>query len=123
MALSGCAGGPMLSSILPFFPIPTHQIATPEAPLEILDGTDRAIVARNLGQPELVRHEGAAEIWHYSGDQCRLLIFLYSEGDSANVRHVDVWPQNQDAKTCMASVSHRLASGPAAKGVTPVSYP
>jgi hypothetical protein len=126
LALSGCASEnpdfPSISSLLPFFPISKETIAVPEAPMENLTGADRITVARQLGQPELVRHEAGAEIWHYSGDQCRLLVFLYADGEAAQVRYVDVWPKNLDAKQCMASVSHRLVAG-TTKGLTPASYP
>ena len=127
IALGGCAADgtqfSSLSGLLPFLPISKDTIAVPEAPPENLTGADRSVVARQLGQPELVRHEGTAEIWHYSGDQCRLLVFLYAEGDSAQVRFVDVWPQNRDARQCLASVSHRLVAGAPSKGVMPASYP
>ena len=128
LALSGCAGEspdfPSISSLLAFLPIAKDTIAVPEAPIENLTGADRVTVTRQLGQPELVRHEAGAEIWHYAGDQCRLLVFLYAEGDKSKVRYVDVWPQSQDAKQCMASVSHRLVAG-TTKGLIPASasYP
>lgn len=126
LALGGCAGGnpdfPSFSSLLPFFPISKDTIAVPEAPMENLTGADRGTVARQLGQPDLVRHEAGAEIWHYSGDQCRLLVFLYADGENSQVRYVDVWPQNLDAQQCMASISHRLIAG-ANKALIPASYP
>lgn len=53
-----------------------------------LMGLDRDALNEKLGQPELIRRDGDAEVWQYRADRCVLDLFLY--GIDKKVEHVDL---------------------------------
>ena len=53
-----------------------------------LMGLDRAMLSEKLGEPELIRRDGDAEVWQYRADRCVLDLFLY--GQDKRVEHVDL---------------------------------
>jgi len=53
-----------------------------------LMGLDRASLNEKLGEPQLIRRDGDAEVWQYRGDRCVLDLFLY--GADKKVEHVDL---------------------------------
>jgi hypothetical protein len=53
-----------------------------------LMGLDRATLNEKLGEPELIRRDGDAEVWQYRADRCVLDLFLY--GLDKKVEHVDL---------------------------------
>ena len=46
-----------------------------------------------FGTPTFVRKENGTEMWRYDGTNCRAFFFLYPQGDSQIVRHVETVPQ------------------------------
>lgn len=77
--LSGCASPGGVIGFLPIFRSDPPALSL-LPPLDgQLAGADSNKVGLLLGKPDLVRRDGPAEIWHYAGDECRLLVFLYDE--------------------------------------------
>ena len=77
--LSGCASPGGGIGFLPVFRSDPPALSL-LPPLDgQLAGADSNKVGLLLGKPDLVRRDGPAEIWHYAGDECRLLVFLYDE--------------------------------------------
>lgn len=124
--MAGCAAPGEFVSLLPIFRADPPRLDRPAADPDQLAGADQGQVTRLLGTPELVRRDGPAEIWHYSGDACRVLVFLYRDDEpgspkaarpadaAPHVRHVAVWPSAAEPKPCLASVASRLKVVPAA---------
>ena len=50
-------------------------------------------VKASFGEPSFVRKDGSAEIWRYDGQTCRAFFFLYPNGSSEVVRHVETLPR------------------------------
>ena len=57
-----------------------------------LAGMDADNVARLLGSPGLLRHDGPAQIWQYVDEACILDLFLYSNGGRHLVEYVEARP-------------------------------
>jgi len=58
-----------------------------------------------LGAPDFVRRDGPAQIWQYREKNCVFDVFLYREGDSARVNHVELRERgatNEPAEACFA---------------------
>jgi hypothetical protein len=49
-----------------------------------------------FGTPAFVREDGTSQLWRYDGASCKAFFFLYSEGSSLAVRHVETLPRGQD---------------------------
>lgn len=49
-----------------------------------------------FGPPAFVRKDGASEMWRYDNPQCRAFFFLYPNGASLAVRHVETVPRGHD---------------------------
>ena len=102
MALAGCAA-------------PTaRQIALPAAPPPgepgNLPGMDAKQIRLAFGAPQFVRKDGSAEIWRYDTPACKAFFFLYPNGGSLAVRHVETLPHgaNQAAdSTCLEGLIAR----------------
>lgn len=80
--VSGCTATGEMTSFLPnlFHNEPAKLERITPGP-DQLAGSDSRLVSQILGTPDLVRRDGPAEIWHYAGDSCRLLVFLYDDGN------------------------------------------
>jgi hypothetical protein len=73
-----------------------NQVALPAAPPPgepgNLAGMDAARVKTAFGAPQFVRKDGTAEIWRYDAANCKAFFFLYPNGTSMAVRHVETTP-------------------------------
>lgn len=49
-----------------------------------------------FGRPRFVRRDGPAQIWQYGTDLCTLNLFLYREGPTFKVRHVEFRNRSAD---------------------------
>lgn len=54
-----------------------------------LQGQDAAGLNSLLGEPALVRREAEVEIWQYQHESCVLDLFLYPDGSSRRVIHLE----------------------------------
>jgi hypothetical protein len=54
-----------------------------------LPGLDGDNVARLLGSPGLLRHDGIAQVWQYVDEACILDLFLYDNGGRHVVEYVE----------------------------------
>jgi len=50
-----------------------------------------------FGAPQFVRKDGQIEIWRYDTANCRAFFFMYPNGASLSVRHVETMPQGAGA--------------------------
>jgi hypothetical protein len=89
---AGCAAPAELAGLLPLFRADPPKLDLIQPGPDQLAGADPARVNLILGTPDLVRRDGPAEIWHYSGEGCRLLVFLYDEdsGDKPNLERAKI---------------------------------
>jgi len=69
-----------------------------------------------FGPPAFVRQDGTAQLWRYDGASCKAFFFLYPDGNSLSVRHVETLPRGQDI-AADASCLNALR----ARGAGPVS--
>jgi len=60
---------------------------------KLLIGLTGAQIAELLGRPGFVRRDAPAEVWQYRGSDCVLDVFLYADGASARVQHVELRPR------------------------------
>src|SRR5258706_16120031 len=71
-----------------------------------LVGLDSTIVEQRLGSPALRRRDAPAELWQYRSPLCVMDLFLYSDGRSFKVTHVELRSRSVEqvqAPTCLAS--------------------
>ena len=99
--------------------------ATPPAPVVSLPapppagepagvaGLDASQMRVAFGAPAFVRQEGAAQLWRYDGSACKAYFFLYPDGSSLSVRHVETMPRGQDMAADAACLSALRAHGTA----------
>jgi hypothetical protein len=69
-------------------------------------------VTARLGQPDLRRAEGSAEVWRYSAAHCHLDLVLYPEGGSLRVGHAAARAAGLTARSegeCLADIAARPA--------------
>jgi hypothetical protein len=69
-----------------------------------------------FGAPAFVRQDGSAQLWRYDGSSCKAFFFLYPDGNSLSVRHVETMPRGRDI-AADASCLNALR----ARGTGPVS--
>jgi hypothetical protein len=93
-------------------PAPTQSAALPRpnAPAlratSELVGLDSTMVEQRLGSPVLRRRDAPAELWQYRSPLCVMDVFLYSDGRSFKVMHVELHSRSVEqvqAPTCLAS--------------------
>ncbi len=68
---------------------------------------------RWLGEPNLRRPEGGAEIWLYAGQDCALDLILYRQGGGLRVAHASARASGTTSRTegaCLAQLSAAAAS-------------
>ena len=73
-------------------------------------GMDAARIRLAFGAPQFVRKDGQIEMWRYDGVNCRAFFFLYPNGSSLAVRHVETVPQGANAaadSNCLRSLLAR----------------
>ena len=73
-------------------------------------GMDAARIRLAFGAPQFVRKDGQVEMWRYDGASCKAFFFLYPNGGSLAVRHVETMPQGANAtadSTCLQSLLAR----------------
>ncbi|MBU6296774.1 MAG: hypothetical protein KGJ79_00670 [Alphaproteobacteria bacterium] len=66
-----------------------------------------------FGTPAFVRKENGSEIWRYDQKDCRAFFFLYTQGTSQVVRHVETIPRGADIAadpSCLASLRRQPVS-------------
>ena len=101
--LSACASRPPT----PIVPLPPPP---PSGEPSGLIGLSAHDLRGSFGAPNFVRKENGAEMWRYDGANCHAFFFLYPQGDSHAVRHVETAPQGRrtaaDA-TCLAALRAR----------------
>jgi hypothetical protein len=87
LLLSACAGG---TAQLPSGPPPGEPAG--------YAGIDVAQLRALMGNPAFTRKEGKGiEMWRYDGSACKAFFFLYPDGASLSVRHVETVPRPRDA--------------------------
>ena len=95
LALAGCAAGP--TARLPSAPPPGEPAG--------YAGIDSGQLRGAMGNPAFTRKEGGGiEMWRYDGPGCKAFFFLYPEGATLSVRHVETMPRPSDAAadlTCL----------------------
>lgn len=78
-------------------PITTARSTPADAPPVVINddpdqflGLAGAAIGDRLGEPDLVRRDGPAEVRQFRGSACVLDLFLYQEGDDLTVRYVEL---------------------------------
>ena len=82
--LSACASQPKA---------PTVPLPPPSGEPASLVGLSAGELRGFFGVPAFVRKENGTEMWRYDGAGCHAFFFLYPQGDSQIVRHVETVPQ------------------------------
>lgn len=76
-----------------------------------LVGLSASNLLNAFGAPSFVRKENGSEMWRYDNANCRAFFFLYSNGVSQVVRHVETVPHGTDKAadpTCLDALrGHR----------------
>jgi hypothetical protein len=88
LLLAACASGGGSKVELPSAP----RAGEPNGVVGLTPATMRG----NFGTPAFVRKDGAMEMWRYDGRSCKAFFFLYPEGGSLKVRHVETIPRGSD---------------------------
>ena len=74
-------------------------------------GMDAGRIRVAFGAPQFVRKDGQIEMWRYDGAGCKAFFFMYPNGASLAVRHVETMPHgpnNQGAdSTCLQGLLAR----------------
>lgn len=89
-ALCACTAAPRTSPNVPLPPAPP-----PGEPPD-LAGLPAAALKVAFGPPAFVRKDGTIEMWRYENASCKAFFFLYPNGDSLAVRHVETIPRGGD---------------------------
>ena len=76
-----------------------------------LAGLQAAQLRVAFGAPAFVRQDGTAQLWRYDGASCKAFFFLYPEGNSLSVRHVETLPRGQDMAADAACLNALRARG------------
>jgi hypothetical protein len=100
--LAACASRPLT----PITSLPPPPSGEPSG----LIGLSAQDLRGSFGTPTFVRKENGAEMWRYDGAGCRAFFFLYPQGDSRIVGHVETIPRGAriaaDA-SCLAGLRAR----------------
>jgi len=99
----------------------TASRAQPAAPAlraaSELVGLESTMVEQRLGTPALRRRDEPAELWQYRSPLCVMDVFLYSDGRSFKVMHVELHPRSPEqiaAPACLASFGEQHKPAPTA---------
>ena len=100
-------------------PAPPPRVALPPAPPvgepSGIAGLEASQLRVAFGAPVFVRKDGTAEMWRYDGASCKAFFFLYPEGNSLSVRHVETLPRGQDMAAdggCLSALRARRQAAP-----------
>jgi hypothetical protein len=66
-----------------------------------------------LGRASFTRRENGSELWRYDSPQCRAFFFLYVDGNTTRVRHVETMPRGRSAAAdpaCLNALRAKPAS-------------
>jgi hypothetical protein len=90
-----------------------NKVALPAAPPPgepgNLAGMDAAGIKTAFGAPQFVRKDGTAEIWRYDSASCKAFFFLYPNGTSMAVRHVETTPHSANEAADSACLQALMA--------------
>jgi hypothetical protein len=97
---------------------PPPRVALPAAPPvgepSGIAGLEASQLRVAFGAPVFLRKDGTVEMWRYDGASCKAFFFLYPEGSSLSVRHVETLPRGQemaaDANCLNALRAHRQSA-------------
>lgn len=90
---------------------PVAQRPSTGAAAALIGATPDRVTAR-LGQPDLRRAEGGAEVWRYSAPHCHLDLVFYPEAGSLRVGHAAARAAGLTARSegeCLADIAARPA--------------
>lgn len=103
LTLAACASGPAARSGAAAAPSDRSGASASEAPAETaalppaapptlarLKGLTAVELKTALGEPTLLRHDGAAQLWQYAGSGCVLHVFLYQDHGTFRVTYAEV---------------------------------
>jgi hypothetical protein len=80
---------------------PPNQVPLPATPPAgepaNMTGMDASSIRVAFGTPQFVRKDGQIEMWRYDGASCKAFFFLYPNGTSMAVKHVETMPHNSDS--------------------------
>jgi hypothetical protein len=79
-------------------------------------GMDAARIRLAFGAPQFVRKDGQVEMWRYDGVACKAFFFMYPNGASLAVRHVETVPQGSNAAADSNCLQSLLARAKAVSG-------
>ena len=85
LTLAACASGSSEKVSLP----PAPRAGEPPG----IAGLDADDMRANFGKPAFVRTEGKAQLWRYDSANCKGFFFLYPEGATMRVHHVETVPR------------------------------
>ena len=91
---------------------PAKQTALPSPPSGEpgnIAGMDAAHIRVAFGAPQFVRKDGQVEMWRYDGANCRAFFFMYPNGNSLAVKHVETLPRPNGAATDATCLQGLLA--------------
>jgi hypothetical protein len=100
-------------------PQPSRVVLAPTPPAgQPVDiaGMDAARIRLTFGTPQFVRKDGQIEMWRYDGVTCKAFFFLYPNGGSLAVRHVETVPQGSNAAADSNCLQSLLARAKAVSG-------
>jgi len=89
LGLAGCANTSTQQASLP----PPPAAGEPGN----LAGMDASRIRVAFGPPQFVRKDGQVEMWRYDISNCKAFFFLYPNGPSLAVRHVETVPRPGNA--------------------------
>lgn len=77
---------------------PIVSLPPPPPPGEPADlaGLDAGALRVAFGEPAFTRKDGPAEMWRYDNSACKAFFFLYSNGTTFTVRHVETLPRGSE---------------------------
>ena len=82
---------------------PQQQASLPSAPPGgepgNIAGMDAGRIRVAFGAPQFVRKDGQVEMWRYDGSACKAFFFMYPNGSSMYVRHVETLPHPANQAT------------------------
>lgn len=95
VAVLGCEGVMLPKGDFERAAAPT-AIASRTIPTELV-GLNKENVQDLLGEPQLIRRDGPAEVWQYTANACILDLFLYEVGEKHRVEYMELRTQPGEA--------------------------
>ena len=118
---TGANGVPVAESTTQRAPAQSASLPRAAAPTlhttSELVGLESTVVEQRLGSPALRRRDAPAELWQYRSPVCVMDVFLYSDGRSFKVMHVELHPRSAEqvpAPACLASFDEPHKPSPTA---------